>query len=236
MSQNASTNQKKSQIAPIMCNQFEISKYSYSELEKDNERNTAQMISYPRYDHPKVGEFSFIFQTPEIEITSYGLPRKDEKWYKEDHQRSFLKVPLDDSQESCVQLRKMLEQIDNYTDSNRKEILGKYSSSKLNFRYQPIVREPQTTDDLELIEDDEGKKEASAKPRPKYCKFRFDTEYPSRNIRTAFYVKNTDPKASKKIEQKSLKTATELEDYLTWGSKVRMIVMANKLWAAKKQR
>ena len=131
MSKNQSkkSNKRKS-VPPVQCANFKGANLSYTEMEIENERNKAQMISYPRYTHPS-GENSLIFQTDWIELTQYGLPRKGENpgdFYMNDTDRTFLKMPLDPNQQSCVDLESMLQAIDDYNLKN----ITKFSQHSLH--------------------------------------------------------------------------------------------------------
>jgi hypothetical protein len=241
-----STNPKKGS-APVHCGKFESSRYSYTDLEVENERNKAQMIAYPRYTHPNGGDGGFVFQTDWINFTQYGLPKKGTKpgdYYMEDKDRCFLKVPLDKSQESCVQLENMLMEIDKYNVKNVETIFKNFAASKgvtpskaaKLFTYQPAVRTPQDDDELAEVDGKSSNNAGTNKPKTerfKYCKMQFNSSYPDKTITTQVYLREGEGE-NVKITEVSPKTPTELEDLgLGWGASVRMIVMINKLWAAK---
>lgn len=221
-------NSKRNTPQPLHCDKFEKSRLSYTELDTENERIKSQFISYPRYTDEKYGENSFVFQTDWMKITQYGLPSLGE-YYKTDSERNFLKVPLDPNQDGCNSLENMLTQVDEYTEENKKNILGKFA--KL-YTYQPIVREPASLDDLitDDDEDEDKKKPKDNKVRFKYCKMKLDTTYPDGEIKTNLYVRDSE---TDKPTYTPVSNATQLSEYVNWGSEVRMIVMVNKLWAAK---
>lgn len=223
------TSAKKSQL--ILCDQFDSKSLTFTELDKNNERSKAQSIAYPRYDYPTGGQGNLIFQTPEVEITQYGLPTIGE-YYKTDDMRSFVKIPFDPEQEGCQEMEKMLAEMDKHVSSKKTKeaIFGKYA--KL-YTYQPIVREPDN--DMELVgsedESDEKEKEKDKKdqkPKFKYCKMKLSVSYPDNELQTVVFLKD-----GKKREKVTVKSVTDLEKYHNWGCKARYIVMANKLWAAK---
>lgn len=235
MSNQVQSRNAKQKVEPVLCKKFDIDRFSFTDLERNNERTTTQMIAYPRYKYERFGETTFLFQFPEITITNYGLPSNKSEFYQDDKQRAFVKLPFDEEQDGCIKLMHMLEEIDVYTEKNKSSILGqKYAR---HYKYMPIVREPQQKDELDdLDDDDDDKKSKKSKyddePRPKYCKVRFDLTYPDKEIKTEVYIK--DPQNLKAPPNKFLaKTASDLDEYLRWGCKVRGIVMANKLWAAK---
>lgn len=225
-----------SSFKPLLCHQFDIKRFSYTEFDRNNKLIKTQMIAYSRYNYPDRGEASFVFQTPEIRITQYGLPRISE-FYPTDDKRNFIKVPFDPHQNECLILEKMLREIDTYTASQKKELFGKFANA---YTYQPIIREP-ATDQIDLVEDDSEdsenpknkKEDGSIKENKqeffKYCKMKLSISYPEKIIQTKVYIKGKD----KKVEQVSVKTASDLEEYIKFGSKIRFIAMINKLWAQK---
>lgn len=236
--------------ASVHCSKFNVSRLSYTELETDNDRNKAQMIAYPRYRYQNAGgdegsEGSFVFQTDWITLSQYGLPKKGKEvgdFYMDDKDRTFLKVPLDDTQASCVHLRKMLSEIDNYNTSNKSKIfknlgskggLGNTKNAAQLFTYQPTIRSPQSDDEFGQI-DENSKKGASGdnkQPKLQYCKMQFSTSYPEKHITTSVFMRESVDKDPVEFQAK---TASDLENGgLIWGSQIRMIVMVNKLWAAK---
>ena len=233
MNQKNQKTNARGNVQPILCNQFDPKHFSFTELDKKNERSKSQFIAYPRYNYPGSGENSFIFQTPRIKITNYGLPSNKSEYYKDDTKRNFVKVPFDTSQEGCKTLFDMLTKIDKISLKKKKDIFGKHE--KL-FEYQPIVRKPIETDDLIDDDEDEDKpKKKSVEDKPKYCKMKLNVSYPDQEITTIVFTKNTDKKCPphERRVQRSVKTATDLQEYLTFGSHVRFIVMVNKLWATK---
>ena len=130
-------------------------------------------------------------------------------------------------------MENMFSQIDQYIKTNQKKIFsGKLAD--LKFSYKSIVREPKKPS---VIEDPKTKKKGEKDQEPmikekcKFWKAKLDLTYPEGLIQTSVYIKN--PNGNEKPEKKIVTTVTELEQYLTWASKVRFIVMMNKLWAEK---
>lgn len=230
------SNQSKSQSTAtkgpsiIKCEQFNSTRFSYTDLDTKNELNKAQAIAYPRYKYQDGKENNFRFQVAEFVMSNYGLPKIGD-YYKDDNARGFVKVPLDQEQDALVNLEKMLQQIDEYNEKNKQNILGGFKNVDKNFRYQPIIREPIDSDELELVEDD-SKKTGDRRPRPKYCKFKIDTDYKTGKINTKIFIKDAqDPK--KRGEEVAVETVTDLEKYLNYQCHVRMVILANKLYVDK---
>jgi len=122
-----------------------------------------------------------------------------------------------------------MSQIDEHAITNKDKILGKYS--KL-YKYQSIVRQPMELDELSEItgDDDAPKKKDDGKVKFDFCKIKLDIDFDTKNITTSVFVK--DSPTSKSV-RKDVKTAKDLEEYHTFGSTVRYVLTANKLWAAK---
>jgi hypothetical protein len=213
-------------IPPVKYSKLDSTKVSFSDLEK-NERSKAQKIAYPRYLHKKHGLTNLVIQTPAIQITQYGIPSIGE-YYKDDADRAFLKMPIDPNQKESVVLQKKLESIDKLAgDKLKKAILGK---NYKKFEYTPLVRTP-----MEKLDDDEDDN-AEKKEKFKYFKAKIDTDYNSGEVKTLVYRKLSEEEAKsqgKKRELiKGIETITDLTKYVTYNSTVKLIMMANKLWAA----
>ena len=74
--------------------QFEASRLTFTKLE-ENDRSKGQLIAYPRFNHPTLGEDKILFlQSPWITMTTYGVPTLGD-YYSEDKDRAFVKVPID---------------------------------------------------------------------------------------------------------------------------------------------
>ncbi len=123
----------------------DVSRLNFTDLE-ENQRSKGQKIAYPRYDHPQTGADSPLFiQFPWIALDSYGIPKLGE-FYTDDTQRSFVKIPLDQSNSEIQQFSNMLKEIDAKLGSDEfKEKMFGAKASK--YEYQPIFREPQEEDD-----------------------------------------------------------------------------------------
>jgi hypothetical protein len=199
---------------------------NFTDLE-ENKRSKGQKIAYVRY-----GDKQPFLQTPEIQLETYGIPRAGE-YYKEDSQRSFIKVPLNEEFSTDVKLFKQkLEQLDTIMDSDqmREKIFGSKKSAK-GWVYQPLVRESmqQTIEDSDSDSDEEGTKAStSAQFRPPYFKAKLKTNYESGDVETVVYKKDNGNRSKQKV-----KTLTDLESLVTYRSTIRLVVMPNKLWAMK---
>jgi hypothetical protein len=99
------------------------------------------LISFPRYQCSRASA-NLIFQTDPIIFTQYGIPQFG-AFYRTDRDRSFMKIPHDPNQEPCIQLFKMLKEIDDHMVKNRGELFGSLSSK---YEYVPIVKKDEYDD------------------------------------------------------------------------------------------
>ena len=104
---------------PILTSNFDISKFSVSPF--DDKKKGIWKIAYSRYKYPDGNASIPIFQTDGIKMDQYGIPRIG-SYYKNDEERDFIKVSLDPNQDSCVQLRKLCEEIDEWVVKNKAKI------------------------------------------------------------------------------------------------------------------
>jgi len=227
----------------IKCSDFNKSCLTFTKIDLANERSQ-QGISYPRYKYPKMDkESNLVYTTGEIKLTQYGLPSlkanmknvKMKGWtgYENDKARGFIKVPIDPEQESCTEVAETLSAIDDVaTDEKTKVSIFETSAKAKLFAYQPIIREPQEEEAVDEENDTKAKsgEKTEKKPKFKYFKVKLDREYGTDEILTKVFVKRKTDDGFE-LSQVNVKTETELEEYLTWGSTIRMIVLVNKLWA-----
>jgi len=204
-------------------------KLSFTDLE-ENSRSKGQKIAYVRYSDPIKGESTLIMQTPWISLDTYGIPRAGE-YYKDESSRSFMKVPLD-TQDECIKvLHDKMKELDTILaeSETKKGIFGSSKTAK-QYQYQPIVRVP-PVEELVDSEDESGDEQKTTYARPPYMKAKFHLDYESGNMKTKLYKRLPDGKI--KREEVAIKTLADVEKLVTYKSRVRLILMPNKLWALK---
>jgi len=215
---------------------FDPKRINFTDLE-ENARSKGQKIAYVRYRDEKKGDQTLLLQTPQIELNTYGIPRKGE-YYNDDKQRSFIKVPLDTENSESGILYNKLSELDTLLESDEMKIkiFGSLKKAK-GYKYQTIVREnaPTTIEDNSDSDesDGEGSKNETTQqqtyPRPPYFKAKLNLDYESGNITTKVF--KLSPNSTR--EDMSITTLDQLETLVTFRSSIRMIVMPNKLWALK---
>jgi hypothetical protein len=204
-------------------------KLSFTDLE-ENARSKGQKIAYVRYHDAIKGDSTLIMQTPWITLDTYGIPRAGE-YYKDEASRSFMKVPLD-TQDSCIKvLHDKMKELDTILaeSETKKDIFGSAKTAK-QYQYQPIVRVP-PVEELVDSDDESGDEKNTTYARPPYMKAKFHLDYESGNMKTKLYKRLTD--GTIKREEVAVKTLADIEKLVTYRSRVRLILMPNKLWALK---
>ena len=189
---------------------FDIDNLTFSPL-MSKTKKSAQTILLPSYN----GGRSPLIQLPAIDLDMYGVPSKCD-FYKEDWQRMFLKLPLDQKNTEARELpTDFLMKLDDKLSSDKfkQDVIGAKKSMK--YTYQPIVRSPMG---------DDGKPNPLKHP---YMKMKLLTEFPSNEIRTAV-IEQTDDNG------RFLKTDTQTIDdftkYFHLQTNLKCMVAPIKLW------
>lgn len=203
--------------------EVDASRLTFTDLE-ENKNSKGQKIAYPRYNNPQLGEGSPLYiQLPWVHMNQYGIPRLGE-YYSDDSQRSFIKVPLDQSVPEVKAFSQLLKSIDERlsTDEFKKKTFGPKGDK---YVYQPIFRLP--------LEDEEpkGKDKKDYGPKHPYMKLKFDTSYPDNKIKTIVY--NSVLENGKRIRTKldNVTTVDDMVNSLPFLSRVRPIGRPVKMWA-----
>ncbi len=210
---------------------FKITNWSNTEIDFEDEKNKNgnQFTCYGRYNYGKESspvQNQLVFKTGPVKLVTYGIPQLGQ-YAKTDKDRSYIKLPYDTTQESCVSLFKMFEALDSWAIKNKdKFFTGKLSKFAKIYDYTPIVRKPQ-----EAISLDDDEQEAGAKPKAEklmYAKLKISTDWQSGDVNTTVFVREDGAPVKQEV-----KTITEMASLVTWQSTIQMICAANKLWFGK---
>jgi hypothetical protein len=174
-----------------------------------------------------------MMQFPWIRLETYGVPRAGE-YYKNDSDRAFVKVPLNDSISEVSELVEKLKEIDAYFASE--EFASKLLGKKWNkYTYQPIFREATVSQDDDDDDDDEDSKKKSAKksnlPKFPYLKLKIDTEYGSGAIKTKLYRSEMSDGKRQRTEVTDMASVDDFARVVSFQSNFRPIVRLVKFWA-----
>ena len=173
----------------------------------NNKKKSLQTILLPNYD----GGRSPMIQLPAIDLDMYGIPSTCD-FYKEDYQRMFLKLPLNQSSPEIKEftdgfLNKFDEKL---ASSEFKDTV--FSSKKVKYTYQPIVRT--------VAEEETGNKHP-------HMKIKLLTEYPTNLIRTVIVEQND---AFSRFLKTDTQTLSDIQKYFRLRTNVRCVIAPIKLW------
>jgi hypothetical protein len=195
----------------------------YSTDLEDNERSKGQKIAYPRY---KDSDKPIMIQCEWFELNSYGIPGVNE-FFKEDSQRLFIKVPLDQSNPKVKEFSDWLRSLDEHLNSESfKEKL--FGNKKDKYQYQNCFRLPQEEDE------DDKKKNLNKKdygPKQPYMKIKIDTSYPDNKIKSPIFKSVMENGVRVRTKVDNVNTIDDLQSHLCFLSKFRPIIRPVKFWA-----
>ena len=209
---------------------LEIERISASELQ-ENERSKVQQIAYVRYDHKVLGhDQALLIQLPKIHLETYGVPRPGE-FYKNDRDRSFVKIPLNESDPDVLIFANKLKEIDAYLSSPKfaSKLLGKKWQK---YTYVPVYRPPTVTQDDD-DDDDDNKKKSTKKPglNYPYMKLKLDTDYDSGKIKTQVYRPEIINNKRERVEVSDIESIDDFSRILCYQCKFLAIIRGVKIWA-----
>ena len=189
--------------------EYDIEKMTFNPL-ANPKKKTLQSILLPSYD----GGRGPLIQLPSIDLDMYGIPSKCD-FYKEDYQRLFLKLPLNQKNPETKELteqffKKLDEKLS--TEAFQDNVLG---GKKNKYTYQPIVR---TT---------LGENGESNPDKHPYIKLKLLTDFPSNAIRTAV-IEQCDDGA--KFLKTDTETLSDFEKYFHLRGNLKCIIAPVKFW------
>ncbi|AVL93701.1 hypothetical protein mvi_341 [Megavirus vitis] len=192
----------------------------------DLKKGEGQPLCYINYEDPQTDdEVKLIVQSGTIKLVDHGIPGIHEKFCPTDDKREFIKIPLDNNQPACVELRKHAEQADEYFGSNkmRKQI---FKNRADDYQYQPIIRTPQEKDDDD--DDNDKKKSKENKVRYDFIKMKFNMigDKENRVNKTKLIELKGDKKVSVRAD-----TITEVANNIRFLSEIKFIFYYTKVWA-----
>lgn len=205
------------------CKSFDIDRSSITGI-IDSKYVPSQGISYLMYNHDN-GDSQLIFETDPIKFTQYGIPLLNNLYYKTDKDRNFFKIPYDPEQKGCIDLFKMLKNIDNLIIKNKKNMFDKLADK---YSYKPLVKEQGDNDDN--INDYDSYEKKKGWPIFDHCKVKFYNDHQTKELSTAIFERQ-DNGLSQLLH--NIKSVTDATKYLRWCCTARFIIIANKIWINK---
>ncbi len=189
-------------------NDYNPDKLTFAPL-ANPKKKTLQSILLPSYN----GGRGPLIQLPPVDLDMYGIPSKCD-FYKEDYQRMFLKLPLNQSIPEIKDLTQgFLKQLDEKLSSDefKENILG----GKKKYTYQPLVRTPV------------GENGEPNLDRHPYLKIKLLTDYPSNAIRTTVVEQTADNSRFVKTDTQVL---GDFEKYFHLRTNLRCMIAPVKIW------
>ena len=212
----------------ILYSDIESTRISSTEMvENDRSQGTNQKIAYPKYDHPTLGaDQSLIIQFPFVKIYSYGVPTLGQ-YFKDDSERSFVKLPLDPSVDESAKLINMLKSIDAHFASE--EFASKLLGKKWNkYSYVPIYREAPIVEEDD--EDVKKKKDVVQKPKLPHIKLKISTDYTTNEVNTILFKSEMVDGKRVRTPIDNVKTIEDFKTNVGYLSNFRPIVRCVKFW------
>ena len=199
-----------------------VKNLTFTEM-KETERSKGQKIAFPNYISASGETKALYIQMPEIMLEMYGVPRLGD-YFKDDIQRSFIKLPLNQTIKEVQEFSNIIKELDDTlgSDEFKEKIFGNKSKK---YTYQSIFRLPMDIED----EDDTNKNKKNNIVRIPYMKLKLNTQYPSNNIITTIFLKDKG-----KNEYKQVDDITDVDSfckYVCYQSKLKAIIAPVKLWA-----
>jgi len=181
-----------------------------STVPEENERSKGQLIGYINYDDNRLVNI----QTPQLENRA-GLPKRDDKYFITDRDlaNNFRVIPDESIPEEKEYVDKMTEIDVKFGSAKYKKYL--FGKKAKKYTYQPIVRTRTIGDE------DEGDVVHET-----YMKYKLDMGWPDDVVKTSVYVLGDDGR-----EKVDVETVDDFSGYVTYKSKMRLIVRPVKLWA-----
>jgi len=223
----------------LQLKKFEAKKLTSTELDTKSEYSKYQYVAYPRYQVDNKNDNPVHLEFPAVKITQRGItPARFLE--KEDNPENCLKryevsLPLDEEQKGCQQLATTFKSIDKQLSSSKfkKHLLSPIEEWDVDeYTYSPIIRTPGRSRKKKGMD---GEK-ITPQVRHPFFRVKFQTETVDDELQLKTVVFLRDPRNPDAPPQRqNIKTISELEKICTYGSTVRMIVMANKFWAAKNE-
>jgi len=213
-----SKNTSKSDVMVVKPNEFSIEHLSFTKATK-KPNDSSNVIAYPSYKGERL-----VMKFPNIAITSYGVPAKDNPFLKTVESREFCQLPLDPSIEENTDFIESLKAIDDFmrTPEFKKKYLGDKGDK---FDLSPCIHTPDVKP---------GEKTASGNPKINIpsLKIRFSKNYETNKINCEFYKSTIVDGAKTNVLIEDTDDIDSIRtNALRYKSKVVFIAIATKLWS-----
>lgn len=165
------------------------------------------------------------FKTDEIVLKSNPIVGYNENTIKtfkftgpDDSARLKINIPLDDEQQSCIELKKMFESVDEYIAENCDKLLpAKLFASGDNKKKRLIESPPQQTPCIKVPKPKEGK--PTTYKAYDALKVKLIRDFATKNILTKLFVKES----SGAITEIKVDNIDDIERYVKFGSTIKFV-------------
>src|SRR5579872_156472 len=229
--------------API---RYRVSEVDFANVEVGKmDMSASQPMAHINYYNNKLqSDTKLLCQMKKIKITGHGIPPLHDEYCPDDTKREFMKIPLDDGQEGCRELRAHLEAADEFYGSEEMKA-HLFGAKAGDYEYQKCIRVPENKDK----DDDNSKKkkkkgseengEKKKYPIYDYCKMKFNMS----NTRSKDGKKSKEPAVNlTKLKRQNsdgttivtpAETITQIAGMIPFQSDVTIIFYHTRVWAMK---
>jgi hypothetical protein len=210
-------NDQTKKIAQIDCQLFSLEQY------QETDAKVSQKHGFIRYDN----QITY-FQTPELVLRTYGIPKFNEQYHKDEESRSYIKIPLDESQAGGKLMLEKFRELDEYFKGKQEALFGKNASS---YEYKSLVKEPQLDEESEM-EDKKEDTKSKYPPLPKlpFLKAKFDLDYTTKALKTKLSLVDDQGEVTEPVVQH----LDDIAQHVRLNSEYRLVLAFSKHWAQKK--
>ena len=136
------------------------------------------------------------------------------RFFKDDHQRHFIKLPINAAHEEMQNLYDWFKTIDDkFALKEFQEQLFKKKNPKA--KYQPLLIIPKNEDGTESTD------------KLHYVKIKLTSKYPTNEILTGVVLNH--PSGLREAAQ-GIKTVDDIAKYIKYQSRIKCIIVPSKLW------
>ena len=217
MQKQTRQNEQTMKISQIDSQLFSLEPY------QESDAKASQKLGFIRYDNKIV-----YFQTPELVLRTYGIPKFNEQYHKKDEDRGYVKIPLDDTHAGGKAMLEKFRELDQFFRGKQEQLFGKKASE---YEYKELVKEPQQEDESDQ---EEEKKDTKSKypPLPKlpFLKAKIDFDYNSKAMKTKLSLVDDQGQVSEPVVQH----IDDIAQHLRLNSEYRLVLAFSKHWSQKK--
>jgi hypothetical protein len=217
MQKQTRQNEQTMKVAQINSQYFSLEPY------QETDAKVPQKHGFIRYDNKTV-----YFQTPELVLRTYGIPKFNEQYHKKDEDRAFIKIPLDETHVGGKVMIDKFRELDNFFRGKQEMLFGKKANE---YEYKELVKEPQIDDESD-VEDKKEETKSKYPPLPKlpFLKAKIDFDYTTKAMKTKLSLvdDNSD------IVEPVVQHIDDIAQHLRLNSEYRLVLAFSKHWSQKK--